>query len=97
MLPFGHQKKITTANFHSYSKSNFIYSNFVGPIWAEWSESECSVTCGAGSILRTRKCIDEVSGKELDHSKIGNKGCGALSKEAYYQVEKCHPKRCPSN
>ena len=87
----------TTAKFHSNSKSNVIYSNFIGPIWAEWSESECSVTCGAGSFIRTRKCIDESSGKVLDHSKIGHMGCEAKSKKEYYQVEKCHPKRCPSN
>jgi len=34
------------------------------PVWSEWESTGCSVTCGEGSLIKTRKCINGNPGED---------------------------------
>ena len=70
-----------------------ILTNFLilEPEWTTWSSTKCSATCGAGTIIRTRKCEDLNSGKELD--KFFD--CGATEEGDFKQTRKCNNKDKP--
>jgi hypothetical protein len=61
------------------------------PEWTTWSSTKCSATCGAGTIIRTRKCEDLNTGKELD--KFFD--CNAKDESDFKQTRKCNNKDKP--
>ena len=61
------------------------------PLWAQWSAdslTDCSVTCGRGIRIRSRKrnCVNDIASKL---------GCGAKSPEEYTNREDCSMGPCP--
>ena len=53
--------------------------------WSEWSDSECSVTCGDGTITRERTCTNP----EPEHE-------GAVCDGEPSASLSCNIKECPS-
>ena len=80
------------ADFKAYELFSLHYLFLIlVPEWTAWSSTKCSTTCGAGTIVRTRKCEDYNTGKELDK----NFDCGNDVKESdYKQIVKCENKPC---
>ena len=58
------------------------FSKQIISVWSDWTDSECSLTCGGGSKTQTRTCIN---------GNVGDVGCQGSEN----QVLSCNEQDCP--
>ena len=57
--------------------------------WGEWTLGDCSLTCGSGSLDKTRACLD------YNDDPVGNDQCEG-GESAALDTESCETQDCPS-
>lgn len=88
-----------TVPWHEMSQDSSVYKQLLSPpkiIFGKWTEwSKCSVTCGGGSMTRTRECKtvskDDLKNKCPSKRKQFQKN---LTHNLYLNTKACNPEPC---
>ena len=79
---------LTISGFHVQCVAILNHKIVISLDWSDFSDGQCSTTCGVGSFARTRQCLSTKDGSE-----IAPEFCGGGDEEV---VEPCKLGPCPS-